>query len=63
MSKLLFPAFNNAPKHISEVGKRPHPLGLKRTVLVHLKYVQKPLNAFNLQEVESKHHCVTAMTH
>lgn len=64
MVKLLFPAFKNAPKHISEAGKGPHPLGsLKTAALVHLDYVQKPLNAFNLQEVKSKHHCATVMTH
>lgn len=28
-----------------------------------VQHVQKPLNAFNLQEVKSKHHCVTVMTH
>lgn len=45
MVNLLFPVFNNAPKHIPEVGKKPpsSPLGsLNNSVLVHLQYVQKP---------------------
>lgn len=54
--------FNKSTKHISEVSERPHPLGcLDEAALVY--FTQKPLRALNLRHDESKHHCVTAMTH